>query len=216
MRDFLRRVRDGYIHFIENRGFPIIVTACVAVIAATALWTGKKEEVYISPAPPVTDNVSAAQLLQESLKSMSTPVPSPTSTLSVWLPPFQTVDILRRYSSDEFQQGSVTGVWQLHDSVDLACSPGEKVQAMADGLVLDAGKDEINGVWIRIKHADGIEALYAGMALSGAFQKDDHIRQGQTIGFAGSGPLDETQLPAHLHLNVTRNGTAIDPVSLWQ
>lgn len=216
MMHLLRRIRDGYIRFIEKRGFPIIVTVCVAVITATALWTRSGSEDYVSPSPPVSDNVSAAQLIQETLKSMTSPSPSPTATPVAWIPPLDAADIVRGYSATEFHQGNVTGIWQPHEGVDLACSPGEKVLAMADGTVLASGKDELNGVWITIAHDREIEARYAGMSLSGPFRKGDRIRQGQTIGYAGCGPLDETQLPAHLHLSVTQSGTPIDPAALWQ
>ena len=60
MRAFFHRLTDGYIRFVEKQGFPIIVTLCVAVITATALWTSQREDPYVSPTPPVVDNISAA------------------------------------------------------------------------------------------------------------------------------------------------------------
>jgi len=66
MKTAFHRLKERYVHFVEHQGFPIIVTVCVAVITATAVWTSQQKEPYVSPTPPVADHVSAAQLMQQS------------------------------------------------------------------------------------------------------------------------------------------------------
>ena len=215
MKEGLRRICKWYVHFVDHQGFPIIVTVCVAVITATALWTGRTDAEYIAPTPPVGQSISAAQLLQHSLQNASTSTPSPTSTACTWLSPLESTVVLRGYSVDTFQQGCMTGLWQIHDAADLKCDPGDPVRAMADGCILDIGQDERYGSWLLIDHGDGIEILYAGMALNAAYIAGDTVKAGATIGYAGKGPLEEADLPPHLHIRVTRNGDSIDPVTLW-
>lgn len=215
MRNSFRRICAWYVRFAEKQGFPIIVTVCVGMITATALWTGRAEPTYVSPTPPVGQSVSAAQLLQQSLKVNTSSTPMPEKATPVWQSPLQHTTVLRAYSQNTFCQGSTTGVWQLHDAVDLACTPGDKVCTIADGRIIDCGQNDILGVWFSVDHGEGIQALYAGMALSGAYLPGDEIKAGTTIGFAGKGPVDEQDLPAHLHLKVTQNGCSIDPISLW-
>ncbi len=215
MKEKLRRICKWYVHFVDHQGFPIIVTVCVAVITATALWTGRSEAEYVAPTPPVGQSISAAQLLQQSLQNASTSTPSPTSTARTWLSPLENTEVLYGFSTDTFKQGNRTGLWQIHDAVDLRCSPGDPVRAMANGSVLDDGHDDLYGSWLLIDHGDGIEALYAGMALNAAYTTGDAVKAGATIGFAGKGLLEEADLPPHLHLRVTQNDVAIDPVTLW-
>jgi len=215
MKEGLRRILKRYVHFVDHHGFPIIVTVCVAVITATALWTGRSEPEFIAPTPPVGQSISAAQLVQQSLLQASTSTPSPTSTARTWLSPLEHTEILYGFSTDSFKQGNATGLWQIHDAADLKCELGDPVRAIADGSILDNGEDDLNGAWLLIEHGDGIEVLYAGMAMNAAYIAGDDVKAGSTIGYAGKGPLEESDLPPHLHLRATQNGIPIDPVALW-
>lgn len=211
----LKRLKDAYVRFVEKQGFPIIVTVCVAVITATALWTGHEEEVWVAPTPPVSGDVSAAQLLQQSLRQASTATPAPTASTTQWMPPLDKIEILTAFSREHMVQSGITGIWAVHDAVDLAASKGSLVRSMADGTVTGHGKDALQGIWVKIEHPDGVSALYAGMALGGAFITGDEVRIGDIIGYAGSGLLAEGDMAPHLHLRTTQNGIPIDPISLW-
>lgn len=215
MRAIWKCVRDGYVKFVEKQGFPIIVTLCVAVITATALWTGKQETAYVSPTPPVTNDVSAVQLMQQSLREAVTPTPAPTEAPRLWQAPLAEIVVLREYTADSMLQSGMTGVWTIHDAIDLEADRGSKVFAMSDGTVVDSGENKLLGVWVQIDHGDGVEALYAGLALNNGYLAGDEVRAGAVIGYSGSGLLEESDMPPHLHLRVTRDGVTIDPATLW-
>lgn len=215
MRAAFIRLQRAYMHFVERQGFPIIVTVCVAVIAATALWTRHQDAPYVSPTPPPSGDISAAQLLQQSLRDTVTPSPAPTATPQVWRAPLEEISILRGYDASAMVQSGVTGLWAIHDAVDLQASRGAKVRAMADGVVSDSGEDALLGVWLRLSHGDGVEALYAGLALNNDYRPGDPVRAGDVIGYVGGGPLEESDLPPHLHLRVTKEGQPIDPTAFW-
>lgn len=216
MMSFIRHAKERYVAFVEHQGFPIIVTVCVAVVTATAVWTGNRREAYVSPTPPAADHISAAQLLQQSLKEAATATPAPTETPRRWQTPLENITVLQAYDAEKMIQNSTTGIWAIHDAIDLKCTPGEKILAMSDGIVLAAGSDKLNGAWLHIDHGDGIEALYAGMAMTGAYIPGDEVRLGAVIGFAGAGSLAESHLQSHLHLRVTQDGCAVNPALLWQ
>ncbi len=210
-----KKLRNGYVQFIEKQGFPIVVTVCVAVITATAVWRTNQQEVYVSPTPPVMEDLSAAQLIQQSLRHVATPTPAPTTALPKWQPPLDQIEVLRSFSTEEMHQSKVTGIWTVHDALDLKADRGTKIRAIADGIVTDSGNDRLYGAWLKIDHGEGIEALYAGMSLPGAFLPGDDVRMGDLIGFSGNGMAEETDLEPHLHLRVTRDGMPLDPLSLW-
>lgn len=208
------RIKNGYVRFAEKQGFAIITVVCVGVITATAVWRGR-EDVYVSPTPPVSQDVSAAQLLQQSLQDAATPSPAPTVTPRLWSAPLDEINILRPFDADSMVQSGITGIWAIHDAIDLAAKRGAKVYAMADGVVLSAGNDRLRGVWLLIDHGGGIEALYAGLALEASYIAGDKVFGKDVIGYAGSGLLEETDLAPHLHLRVTQDGQPIEPASLW-
>ena len=210
-----KRFSQGYQRFVEKQGFPIIMTVCIAVIVFSAVWSGRMETALPAPTPPVDQAQSAAQLQQQSLADVATPSPAPSPTPVVWRTPLERISVLRGFDAARLQQSAVTGLWQLHDAVDLAADTGDLVYAMADGVVLSCGEEGVQGAWVVIDHGGGVNAAYAGMSLLSALREGDPVKSGQTIGFAGSGMVDETDLQPHLHLRVTRNGQAIDPLLLF-
>lgn len=215
MRSIWKQLCKSYVRFVEKQGFPIIVTLCVAVITVTALWTGNHEPSTESPTPPVVTDLAAAQLLQQSLQEAVSPTPAPTGAQRTWLPPLTDLVIIRDFDTKAMCQSDVTGIWSFHDAIDLQADRGAKVYAMSEGVVKDCGHNKILGTWLHIDHFDGIEALYAGLALNNDYAPGDEVRSGAVIGYSGSGPLDEGNMNPHLHLRVTQNGTAMNPVDLW-
>ncbi len=216
MKAAFHRIMEAYVRFVNKQGFPIIITLCVAVITATALWTRQQEEIPVSPTPPVAENVSAAQLMQQSLRDAATPTPAPTKVPRQWGLPLDEIIVLTLFSREIMVQSGVTGVWAVHPAVDLACQRGEKVYAIADGTVLAAGQDKLQGAWLQIDHGEDVQVLYAGMALTADYLAGDSVRSGAVIGYAGNGMLEETALGPHLHLQATREDQLIDPLALWK
>ncbi|MBQ3156875.1 MAG: M23 family metallopeptidase [Clostridia bacterium] len=218
MKHFFRHAAMRYSAFVEKQGFPIIVTICVGVITASALWASPgKQEMQSSPlsTPSVPVSQPAAQLLQESIRNAATPSPAPTPAPQRWQSPLDSCSILRPFSTEKMVKSNVTELWAVHDALDLQADRGALVRAMSDGTVTGAGNDRLMGVWLEIDHGGGIHALYAGMALSGTFIPGDIVSPGDTIGFVGNGMLEEADLGPHLHLRVTKDGLPLDPWTLW-
>lgn len=214
MKKAFKKVKDHYVRFVERQGFPIIVTVCVAVITATALFTRQSRTAYVSPTPPPVEHISAAQLLQQSLGSAATATPAPTAAPIQWCAPLETPELLRGFDVSTMICMD-SGIWAIHDAIDLATDAGAPVYAIGDGEVTAAGNDALLGAWLIIQHRDGFSSQYTGMALLNDYIPGDAVRKGDTIGFGGKGPLDEARLGSHLHLRVTKDGQAIDPSSLW-
>lgn len=209
-----QRVKAGYVRLIEGQGFPIIAVVCVAVITGTALWTGHQEDDAALPTPTAAYDVTAAQLQQQLLRDALSATATPTAAHPEWRIPLAG-EVQQPYSMECMIQSGITGIWSMHDAVDIAAPLGSEICAMADGTVLSAGEDALQGAWLLIDHRGGTEALYAGMSKSAAYRAGDSVRCGDVIGFCGSGLLSEQDASPHLHLRVTQNGTAIDPQSLW-
>jgi len=214
IKSILRSFSARYVRFVEQQGFMIILMVCVAVIAGTAVWTNQPAESPPVPTPPVGDAASVAQLQQQSLAEAATPTPSPTAAPQVWQAPLETVSVLRGYDATRMARSGVTGLWQIHDAVDLRCADGDTVFAMSDGVVTAVCDKGLQGACVTIDHGKEITAHYAGMALHAGLRAGDPVEAGQIIGFAGNEVLDETDMETHLHLRVTRNDQAIDPLTL--
>lgn len=215
MKEAFKKLRERYIRFIDKQGFPIIVTICVAVITATALFTRQSKAPYVSPTPPPAEHISAAQLLQQSLASAATATPAPTAEPVQWCAPMDTIEPLRGFDASTMVCLD-SGIWAVHDAVDLKADAGTKIRAIGDGEVIAAGNDALHGAWLTVQHQDGIVSYYAGMALLNDYIPGDAVRKGDTLGFCGNGLLDEASLGSHLHLRVTKDDQAVDPCTLWE
>ena len=101
------------------------------------------------------------------------------------------------------------GYTRMHRGVDLAAPKGTPVLAAGDGVVEAAGWDGGYGRRILLRHADGFETLYGHLsAMDPTTVAGGWVRQGQVIGWTG----DSGQATGpHLHFEVRRRGTAIDP-----
>lgn len=213
-KGMLKRFSEGYVRFVERQGFSVILLACVGVIAGTAVWTNQPMQTTAAPTPPTIDAASAAQLMQQSLNDVTTPAPAPTATVQVWQKPLSNVSVLQSFSASRLTQSVVSGLWRLHDAVDLRCAAGDPVSAMADGVVLEVDDKGLWGASITIDHGQNLHVQYSGMSLTAGLRAGDPVSAGQTIGFGGNTVVDETDLGPHLHLRITRDGAAINPLTL--
>lgn len=104
----------------------------------------------------------------------------------------------------------VTGERHNHSGVDFAAPAGTPVRAAAAGRVEFAGTRGGYGNLVIVEHADGTETWYA-------HQRDLAVRAGDQVG-AGAvlGTVGSTgrSTGPHLHLEVRRNGVAVDPLPL--
>jgi len=209
----LHQLSRWYQRFVERQGFAIVMTACIGVIVLTAVWSGRHEETLPMPTPPVDQGQAAAQLQQQRLAEAATPVPAPSAAPETWRCPLETCKVLRPFDVARMSQSATTGLWQVHDGVDLQAEPGETVCAMADGTVLSCAAEGVAGASVTVEHGR-VVATYAGMALLAGLRPGDPVEAGQTLGFAGEGMVEEAELGTHLHLSVTRDGQSVDPMLL--
>ncbi len=101
----------------------------------------------------------------------------------------------------------VLGGTSFHAGVDLVVDPGTPIRAMADGVVLYAKQDWVNGKFIKIDHGYGLTSAYVhnSRLLVG---QGDAVRRGEPI--ALSGATGRATGP-HLHFQVEIDLVAVDP-----
>ena len=124
-----------------------------------------------------------------------------------WLLPVAS-RLLGSTSQDHIGRGSVLA-W------DVSASVGTPIFPIADGVVEYAGCNNAGGYgcWAYINHGNGYKAIYAHIAQGGVFVKGGQkVSQWDVIGQVGL--TGKTSWP-HTHLEVSRNGSRIDPAKIW-
>lgn len=109
--------------------------------------------------------------------------------------------IMSRYGSRESIRSSA------HRGLDIAAPTGTPIKAAAAGTVTVAGYNGSYGYMIKISHGNGVETLYAHCSQLIATQGQS-VAQGQVIGKVGS---TGNSTGPHLHLEVRKNGTILNP-----
>jgi murein DD-endopeptidase MepM/ murein hydrolase activator NlpD len=94
-----------------------------------------------------------------------------------------------------------------HPGLDIAVPQNSYIRASGPGLVKTAGEDTVYGKYIVIDHGSGLETLY-GHAARLLVTKGSRVKRQQIIALSGSS--GQSTAP-HLHFEVRRNGTPIDP-----
>lgn len=104
----------------------------------------------------------------------------------------------------------ILGYARMHRGVDFRAGHGTPIVAAADGRVSLAGWNGGYGRTVKIRHDGGLATLYAHMSRI-AVSNGARVRRGQVIGYVGSSGLSTGP---HLHYELYRNGTPVDPRSV--
>jgi murein DD-endopeptidase MepM/ murein hydrolase activator NlpD len=103
------------------------------------------------------------------------------------------------------------GFSTFHPGLDLATKYGTKINPIESGTVKMAGYSPFGyGFEIVIEHEDGMESLYAHLSKI-EVKKGDIVNLNTEIGLIGS--TGHSTGP-HLHLEIHKNGAAINPLSV--
>ena len=104
----------------------------------------------------------------------------------------------------------ILGITRTHEGVDWSAPHGAAIQVVADGVVISTGWEGDYGYTTRIRHAPGVETVYAHQSrIASGLSVGDLVEQGQTIGAVGSTGL---ATGPHLHFEILVNGRPIDPL----
>jgi len=98
---------------------------------------------------------------------------------------------------------------RFHAGIDFGAPSGAPIMAAASGQVTSAGWQGGYGRAVKISHGGGIQTLYGHMSAL-AVSPGQQVRAGQVIGYVGSSGFSTGP---HLHYELHRNGTPIDPAS---
>ena len=105
----------------------------------------------------------------------------------------------------------VLGIRRPHLGADFGAPKGAPVVAIADAVVVSARYTAGGGNTVTLRHAGGYESRYLHLSGFGAgVRAGARVAQGQVIGRVGATGL---VTGAHLHYELLRNGTHVNPVA---
>ncbi|MBQ8003947.1 MAG: M23 family metallopeptidase [Oscillospiraceae bacterium] len=168
----------------------------------------------ITPAEPPAKKAAAPSSVPEpepSVPAVSVPAKEEKAVFTMAV----SGAITEPFSGEELVMNETLGDWRIHSGVDIAGAVGTDVRVIADGKVTDVNTDSMMGNTITVEHADGLISIYANLADGITLKPGDTLKSGDVIAKIGQTALAECMEDAHLHLEVAKNGKAIDPLSLY-
>jgi len=100
---------------------------------------------------------------------------------------------------------------ELHRGIDIPAPAGTRIVAAADGYVRLAGHNGGFGITVIIDHFGGYSTLYAHNSRNRVTQ-GQRVTRGQHIADVGTTGVSTGN---HLHFEIRRNGTAVNPMTYW-
>lgn len=98
---------------------------------------------------------------------------------------------------------------RMHEGIDFAARSGTPILVTGEGTVTFAGWSSGYGQVVKVRHALGFETRYAHLS-SIDVTVGQRVSRGERIGGMGT---TGRSTGVHLHYEVRRNGTALDPVT---
>ncbi len=106
----------------------------------------------------------------------------------------------------------ILGYTRRHNGTDFAAPTGTPILAAGNGVVERANRYGSFGNYIRIRHANGYQTAYAHLnGFARGIRAGSRVQQGQVIGYVGT---TGRSTGPHLHYEVHRNGTPLNPMTL--
>ena len=110
-------------------------------------------------------------------------------------------------SSFGYRSHPIDGEWKHHDGVDIMAEEGAPILSFASGEVDYIGESPSYGLYMQIKHDNGMASFYAHCS-------EIHVKKGARV-FAGEsiGKVGSTGnvMGPHLHFELKKDGVRIDP-----
>ena len=106
----------------------------------------------------------------------------------------------------------ILGFTRAHKGVDFRASTGTPIPSAGAGRVVKRGSDKGYGNYIRIRHNNTFETVYAHMSkFAGGVNVGTNVKQGQIIGYVGSTGMSTGP---HLHYEIIKNGAHVNPLTV--
>lgn len=123
--------------------------------------------------------------------------------------------ITKDYSDGAVVYSNTMQDWRVHNGIDFGDNRGQSVLAAADGKVQSVTTDTLWGTVVTVDHGNGVVAKYCGLEKDSTPEVGAEVEKGVVLGKLGEIPVESKDGP-HLHLEITVNGSRVDPLKFLQ
>ena len=173
----------------------VVVLIVMAALTVVLLNNGNKN-VAVDQPPNLNIENNTNQEVQVSTPSYVVPLKDAT--------------VVKDYSAKELQYNESLKQWEIHKAIDFLAGSSLDVFAFTDGTVSKVYSNYLEGTVIEIAHANGLVSVYKSLE-SANVKVGDKVSAGQIIGVLGNTMAQEQNEGNHLHFELQKNGSKINP-----
>ncbi len=109
------------------------------------------------------------------------------------------------------------GDYRVHLGIDIVTSEAAPVYAAADGEISKIWDDALMGKCVAIAHDEKVFTIYKNLTaeLPEGIKEGAKVTRGQQIGNIGESAISELAEEPHLHIEMTVDGIAVDPMEYF-
>lgn len=120
-------------------------------------------------------------------------------------------EVIKEFAKDNLIYSETLEEWITHPGIDIKADRTTVVKATADGTVKSIKNDPRYGLTVTIEHNDGYTSVYSSLLTAEFVKEGEAVTQGQTIGTVGNSSVFEVAEDNHLHFELLKDGSNINP-----
>ena len=178
----------------SNLYYLLIGVALITIIAVTAavIASGSKKSVAEKPNNPEKPE-------------------EPKDTEIIFNMPVQNATFGKKYTHDTIVFNKTLGVYTGHTGLDISAEEGSKVVCVYDGVVESVTTSYLQGTTVTIDHGNGLKTVYNSIEAKEGLAAGQALKAGDEIGAVSDNNRQEYKDGAHLHFEVLKDGSKVDP-----
>jgi murein DD-endopeptidase MepM/ murein hydrolase activator NlpD len=190
-----------------------ILLAVTLLILAVAVGAARQREAEVTTSSFI-DTRPAVTTTAPNTDAGTTPSPVPEKQPFKLTQPVQGY-LLSVHDTEALVFSVTMQDFRTHTGIDIEAEAGAPVVAAAAGVICGAYEDALMGYTIEIDHGDGYITVYRNLdeTLPDGIQVGASVRAGQLIAAVGDSALiEQAELP-HLHFELKKDTSPIDPLT---
>ena len=120
-------------------------------------------------------------------------------------------EVIKEFAKDNLIYSETLEEWITHTGIDIKADRTTIVKSVADGTVKSIKNDPRYGLTVTIEHADGYTSVYSSLLTAEFVKEGEKVTQGQTIGTVGNSAVFEVAEDNHLHFELLKDESNINP-----
>lgn len=120
-------------------------------------------------------------------------------------------EVIKEFAKDNLIYSETLEEWITHTGIDIKADRTTIVKSVSDGTVKSIKNDPRYGLTVTIEHSDGYTSVYSSLLTAEFVKEGEKVTQGQTIGTVGNSAVFEVAEDNHLHFELLKDGSNINP-----